>query len=336
MNNTSAKQHLMSKIAGFAVVFALFVVVLGAYTRLTNAGLGCPDWPGCYGFLMVPDQSLVNGSVVESSKAWTEMAHRYAAGMLSIFVFMLASMSIFLRRIPSMPTGLCLFLAGMIVFQAALGMWTVTWKLLPMVVMAHLLGGFTMLSGIFWLRLRLRHFNLRPLNDSNRRYIPWLKLAMLVAIAQIALGGWVSANYSGLACVGFPMCNGQWWPSMNMNEAFNLFSPIGANYEGGVLDSTSRVTIQWVHRIGAVATLLIVSSVAMWISATHSHVNIRRWAVLVLLCLLLQFCLGIANVLYFLPLWVAVAHNAVAAILLLSLFGLLFWLSRTPLVERQF
>ena len=202
--------------AVFAAFLALCVVMLGAYTRLTDAGLGCPDWPGCYGHMVLPSaqdalskaQSLYPGTPIESLKAWTEMVHRYAAGTLALFIAFIGFSAIKNNiQQKKMPWALPVFLMLLVIFQAALGMWTVTLKLLPVVVMGHLLGGiliFASLSCFCW--------QLRPLQGneaSNWRF--WIGLGALIVFVQIALGGWVSSNYAGIACIGFPRCNGLWF-----------------------------------------------------------------------------------------------------------------------------
>ncbi len=313
-----------------AVVLAFVVVILGAYTRLTHAGLGCPDWPGCYGHMIVPDthqqisraEKAFPGVPLEETKAWTEMSHRYAAGTLGLIILIIAVIAVvqyFRRDQRRQPLALPLFLLMLIIFQAALGMWTVTWKLLPIVVMGHLLGGLTVLACLWWLRLKLAERNrYYSGNNKTEQFKLWALVGLIIVYGQIALGGWVSANYAGLACIGFPLCNGQLLPTLNFHEAYNLFHPIGVNYQGGVLDSSARVTIHMVHRIGALVTLLYVGylSVTMMISAKVQR--IRSLAMLIAVLLLTQI----------LPLSVAVAHNAVAALLLLAMVTLNYYVQK--------
>ncbi|MBA2651486.1 MAG: COX15/CtaA family protein [Tatlockia sp.] len=312
-----------------AVLLALFVVMLGAYTRLTDAGLGCPDWPGCYGQMVLPSlqneiesaQNLYPQIPIESRKAWTEMAHRYAAGTLGLLILFIA-ISAFRRRLQgyNLPWQLPLALIFLVIFQAALGMWTVTLKLLPVVVMGHLLGGILIFA--FLCRLALQISSIAPSNLVQWRF--WILLGLIIVFCQIALGGWVSSNYAGIACIGFPQCNGQWLPSLHFSQGFNLFSPVGANYQGGLLDNEIRVTIQFIHRVGAIVTavyLLILSSLLL---AKVSNRCLRLFACLAILFVLVQFFLGVMNVLYLLPLWVAVAHNGVAALLMALLLMMLY------------
>lgn len=308
-----------------AIILAWFVVMLGAYTRLTNAGLGCPDWPGCYGHLVVPDTSKkLSDTVIEPRKAWTEMAHRYAAGTLGFFIIIIGGWSVLRRwRSPKSqrntartePFLLPVALVLLVFMQAALGMWTVTLKLLPIVVMAHLLGGILIFSGL--VRLALQFSSVTPANQPYLRF--WVSLGMVILFCQIALGGWVSANYAGIACVGFPQCNAQWFPSLHFAEGFHLFSQVGANYQGGLLDNEARVTIQFVHRIGALVTALYLLFLASFLVIKSRHRPLQVIAGLVALLVMLQFSLGVINVIYLLPLSIAVAHNGVAALLMATM-----------------
>lgn len=323
--------------ASMAVVLALFVVMLGAYTRLTDAGLGCPDWPGCYGHMVLPEsgahlkeaQNQYPTIPIESRKAWTEMVHRYAAGTLALLIFFIGLTVLFKRADQDkLPWHLPLALFLLVIFQAALGMWTVTLQLLPIVVMGHLLGGILIFAGLsrFW--FQISHFSGQDLP----RFRPWLRLGVIIVFLQIALGGWVSSNYAGISCIGFPQCNGVWIPPLHLVDAFHLFSTIGLNYQGGVLDNEVRVTIQYVHRLGAVVTLLYILPLSVFIFVKSFTLPHLKWAsVFLIFLVLLQFALGIINVIYLLPLRVAVAHNGVAALLLATLFSLLhFTRGRLP------
>lgn len=307
-----------------AVVLAFFVVMLGAYTRLTDAGLGCPDWPGCYGHLVLPSslpevtqaQTLYPHTPIESGKAWTEMAHRYAAGTLAFLILIVAFTSVALRkkrvRLPLFLPGLLLLL---VLFQATLGMWTVTLKLLPVVVMGHLLGGILIFACLCCFRFQLS--SVRGGFPSTIR--PWIGAGVLIVFCQIALGGWVSSNYAGIACIGFPRCNGQWLPHGAFREAFHLFSSIGTNYQGGVLDNEARMIIQMVHRLGAYVTAAYVALLSGFIVARVRIKSLQVLAAVALLLVTIQMTLGVINVLYLLPLWAAVAHNGVAALLLATM-----------------
>jgi heme a synthase len=314
--------------ASIAVLLALFVVMLGAYTRLTDAGLGCPDWPGCYGRLVLPNESTALQEAqntyplipIESQKAWTEMAHRYVAGTLGLLIFFIG-FTVLRSRFTAhpLPWHIPVFLLGLVIFQAALGMWTVTLKLLPIVVMGHLLGGIVIFASLSRFRVQISSLSRQNLPQ----WRPWIRLGVIIVFLQIALGGWLSANYAGISCIGFPMCNGEWWPALYLAKAFNLFSSIGANYQGGLLDPEVRVTIQFVHRLGALITALYILplSVFILIKTTLSTLRVSAWALLVLIAI--QFTLGILNVVYLLPLPVAVAHNGIAAIILALTFSML-------------
>ena len=314
--------------ATIAVLLALFVVMLGAYTRLTDAGLGCPDWPGCYGKMVLPGadvglqeaQSKFPQIPIESRKAWTEMAHRYAAGTLGLLIFFIG-FSVLRKRLKGVPLPwhLPVALLILVVFQAALGMWTVTLKLLPVVVMGHLLGGILIFACLSRFRLQMSSLA----GQDFPQWRPWLILGAFIIFFQIALGGWVSSNYAGISCIGFPMCNGVWFPELHFAKGFNLFSPVGANYQGGLLDNEVRVTIQFIHRIGAVLTAcdILILSALIILNAHSKHLRAAAW--LLVLLVLVQFILGVMNVIYLLPIKVAVAHNGIAALLLAVMFCML-------------
>lgn len=317
-------------VASFALILALGVVMLGAYTRLTDAGLGCPDWPGCYGKMVLPSASAPEAHAkaqdvfpdipIEALKAWTEMAHRYVAGTLGLLIVFLAAMAWKGPRLARAPLILPLALLGVLFFQAALGMWTVTWKLLPVVVMGHLLGGLTLLALLTCLRWqwsRYTGFDLRP-------WRVWVCLGLILVVLQIALGGWVSANYAGVACMGFPQCNRHWLPPFDWVHAFDIFSPLGENYQGGALEQAARVTIQWTHRVGAVVTATYVSVLAYAMLRRVEITPVRVISLLALMLVLVQFLLGIINVVYLLPRAAAVAHNGVAALLLMTMVSLCY------------
>lgn len=300
-----------------AVVLAMLVILLGAYTRLTDAGLGCPDWPGCYGFLKVPEQAhhieqaeaLYPERPVESHKAWNEMTHRYFAGTLGVLILAIFFVSLRQKRLflPSL-------LLGLVIFQAALGMWTVTLALHPVVVMGHLLGGFSLLSllALYWWQLQPAPF---IAVKQSLKLLFWPVL--LVLSVQIALGGWTAANYAALACIQLPVCEAGWASRLNFDEAFSLHLGYD-NYEYGVMSQSARVTVHVMHRIGAVITLLVVAAYAIALWRQSSGV-IQQLALAVLVLLLLQFSLGLANVVLHLPLANAVAHNFVAANLVMCL-----------------
>lgn len=335
MNDTSFRRLALA-----AALLALCVVVLGAYVRLSHAGLGCPDWPGCYGHLGVPDEAHLIARAnaayperpVEADKAWKEMIHRYFAGILGLMVFALAWLAWRRRREPGQPLVLPLFLAGLIVFQALLGMWTVTLLLKPLIVMAHLLGGLTTLALLWWLVLRQSRFGRAVSREQGRRLRLWALLGLALVVGQAALGGWTSANYAALACPDFPTCQGQWWPAMDAREAFIPWRRLGMSYEGGVLDNEARVAVHMAHRLGAVAVLAYLGWLLWRILAARRPPALRGTALTLGLLLLVQVGLGIANVALHLPLPVAAAHNAGAALLILALVTLnhLLYPRKTP------
>lgn len=309
-----------------AFLLAYTVVVLGAYVRLSHAGLGCPDWPGCYGRMVVPsaDHDVAApyaGATVHQAKAWKEMIHRYAAGTLGTLIFLILVLAWRQRRRVVSP-GIATLVAVLVVCQALLGMWTVTWLLKPVVVTAHLLGGMTILSLLCWLLLsQLFLFNIQ---DTDRGLRPWVLAGLVVLGLQIFLGGWTSANYSALACPQFPTCrDGAWIPPLNFGEAFTLWRGLGINYEGGVLDAAGRTAIHLSHRAGALVTFLVLCGVA--VRALRSRISaVKKLGLFLFAVLLLQIALGISNVVFVLPLPVAVAHNGVAALLLQTLVALLY------------
>ncbi|MDO9322961.1 MAG: COX15/CtaA family protein [Pseudomonas sp.] len=325
------------RLALLATCLALLVVLLGAYTRLTHAGLGCPDWPGCYGFIGVPqsETQLAHAELnypqapVEEQKGWSEMIHRYFAGSLGLLLVGLAIHAWRHRKQPGQPLKLPLLLVVVVIAQAAFGMWTVTLKLWPQVVTAHLLGGFTTLSLLLLLSLRLSG-RWPALAEVSPRLRLLAALSLLLVIGQIALGGWVSSNYAAVACVDLPTCHGQLWPAMDFANGFHLSQHIGPNYLGGQLDSDARTAIHMSHRLGALLVTLALLALAWRLRSE----GLSKLAGLLLLALTVQISLGVSNVLLHLPLAVAVAHNAGGAALLLTLV-LINYRLRAPALARQ-
>lgn len=318
----------ISNLAKLAAILAFCVIVLGAWVRLSHAGLGCPDWPGCYGQLTWPNASHEVASAnqafpdrpVEAHKAWREMVHRYLAGTLMLLIFAITWKA---WRSPKSKRHLKILtvaLLGLIIFQALLGMWTVTLKLKPIIVMAHLLGGMTTFSLILWVMYSSRVQPAHSVSSAVRRMRPAIITAIVVLSCQIALGGWTSANYAALACPDVPTCHGEWWPDANFKEGFILWREVGVNYEGGVLDLPSRVAVHLAHRIGAVITLVVMLLLAY---RSFKVPQLRTGGRLLLMLVLAQFTLGVMNVVLSLPLLNAVAHNAVAVLLLATLLSLL-------------
>lgn len=365
-------------LAWIACALAFFLVAFGAFVRLSDAGLSCPDWPTCYGQITWPagpaavahaDRAFPNRPF-DAHRAWREQTHRFLAGTLGLLVLLLALKAAFRARrcfeltlaaAILIAAGLPLYIAGrhaaagaagalgeamllavaafwpdggwrrvavlalaLVCFQALLGMWTVTWLLLPAVVTAHLLGGLATFSILTWLAARS---SLRDPPGSGRTLLLPTAIGLLLLSAQIFLGGWTSSNYAGLACgvggTAFPRCLGQWWPPMDMHAGFVLWRHIGVDYQGGILDSAARTAIQMAHRIGAMVVLLY----GLWLARRVVRSGLRWHGALLALALVTQVALGIANVVFGLPLWVAEAHT-IGAVLLLGVLVVLLARSR--------
>jgi cytochrome c oxidase assembly protein subunit 15 len=325
-------------IALLATFLAWFVVMLGAYTRLGDAGLGCPDWPGCYGQVTVPKtvqqlqnaEKLYPNQPVEAAKAWKEMVHRYFAGTLATLIFILAIQAFRKNRLAGHSKLIACLLTVAVIFQAVLGMWTVTWKVMPSIVMSHLLGGLAVFGLLGWLSLRLGQcFNNLPADTRLKKFRFWVGLGLVILILQITLGGWTSTNYAALICPDFPACiKGHWLPLSNFKQAFDFFTPIGPDYQGGLLDVAARMTIQMMHRLGALVTFVYLTGLAVWMLRTANTPVIRKLLYGMLALLIGQILLGIFNVLWLLPMPIAVAHNGVAALLLLTMICLSYSLAQ--------
>lgn len=336
------KQRLLSLLALFASFFALGVIGLGAFTRLIDAGLGCPDWPGCYGHLTVPlsDKAielslLYPGNVLNVYKAWAEMIHRYFAGTLGLFILscVVLAFTKSLRNRTNIILAVCLLL--LLAYQILLGQWTVTLKLLPIVVSQHLLGGFLILSvlWLFYLNNRSNINKIKRLEQfSQRGLVTGAIIALMILFLQITLGAWTSTNYASLSCPDFPFClNSDPLQAIHFKEAFNLFLPTGINYEGGVLSELLRQSIQMTHRLGAlifITYMLMYSAVAMRKLAASPDLSKSLYLIWGLI--FVQLCLGIINVVYKLPLVTAVSHNIIAVVLLLAMITFIFKLVKSP------
>lgn len=362
-----------NKLAWITLALAICVIGFGAYVRLSHAGLGCPDWPVCYGKLTWPKHEVHIAAAneafperpVEVPKAWKEQVHRHIAAILGLLVLGLAllatrsrphawkillsscalilgaiflyvrehyvasSVVVIIAEAALMASAwrwsntdmarVATFTLGFIIFQAMLGLWTVTWLLKPIVVMAHLLGGMTMFCLLTWMALRSSSNAAIP-QPPTLRIRPLLWGGVAVVGVQIALGGWVSANYAALACgTDFPTCLGQWWPQMDFAEAAVLWRGIGVDYEGGLLDPEARTAIQMMHRLFA----LVVIGYLVWLARRLNAEGLPTYGWGLLMVLGLQVLLGITNVVAGLPLPVATAHNVVATLLLFLLVGLL-------------
>lgn len=318
----------LQRLAIAAVLISFVVIVLGAYVRLSHAGLGCPDWPGCYGQLTWPKhaEEIIQANEafperpVESGKAWKEMVHRYLAGTLVLLVVAINFMAWKSESPPRIRLQAGILLA-LILFQAALGMWTVTLKLLPAVVMGHLLGGLATFSLLLWLAWGVRAPAMTEAAGIYRARRPVIIAGLVLLIAQIGLGGWTSANYSALVCTDFPGCQGELWPESNFRDGFTLLREIGADYEGGLLDYSSRIAIHMTHRLGALVVFVMIGAISILLL---KHPESRKSGFILGAVLLAQVALGIQNVVFHLPLANAVAHNGVAALLLAAMLRLLY------------
>ena len=321
------------------VLLCFAVVVLGAYVRLTAAGLGCPDWPGCYGHL-TPAGAQAAGSTAafpgqpfEPGKAWREMIHRYAVGTLSVIIVLLTALAIGTRRqrVLSVPLALALF--ATLIMQAALGMLTVTWRLNPLIVTLHLLFGMTTLALLWWLLLSLPRgaialqVGAHAVGAGSARSLALARrlalLGLIVLALQIALGGWTSSNYAAVACPDFPTCQNAWWPRSDYRHAFVLWHGLNIDYEGGVLDNAARVAIHFTHRLGALITTLVLTLAAALVLRRRGLSGAGLPACALLAALVLQLSLGVSMVMRGFPLALATAHTAGAALLLLATLGLL-------------
>ncbi|MEO8417610.1 MAG: COX15/CtaA family protein [Methylophilaceae bacterium] len=308
------------RFGSIAVVLALCVVVMGAYVRLSDAGLGCPDWPGCYGQLTVPQsqaaithaQSVYPHKPLEAHKAQKEMLHRYLAGSLGLLILGLFLLGWRAKKLIRVASILPTLLLVLVIFQAMLGMWTVTLLLKPVVVTAHLLGGMTTLGLLVW--ITHRHWGVvsqRFIASSSLRFL--IRGALLVVFLQILLGGWTSSNYAALACTDFPTCHGAWLPDMDFSSAYHWIRELGQAADGSPLRLSALTAIQWTHRLGALVTLIYLG----WLGwCLLQHPQVKAVGIAMLMLLLIQIGLGIANLVLHLPLVLAVAHNLGAALLL--------------------
>jgi cytochrome c oxidase assembly protein subunit 15 len=335
----SAAVRWVRRLALAGLLIAFTVVVLGAYVRLTAAGLGCPDWPGCYGH--VSPLGLEPGAALDLGKAWREMIHRYAATTLGVVIVVIAALALVSRRERGVPLGLALALLGLVVVQGMLGMLTVTLLLKPLIVTGHLVFGLSTLALLAWLWLSLRGQRTTPgaaraLGPQSPALPTAQRLALLALIVlalQIALGGWTSSNYAAVACPDLPKCQNQWVPEMSYRDGFALWRGVGNRDAGsGSLGAArSRVAIHFTHRLGAVLTTLtlLLAAGGTWAAALRAPPPERtRWraaqgaALAVVGALALQIGIATRMVLQGFPLGWATAHAAGAALLLLSVVTL--------------
>ena len=325
------------RLALAGVLLGLGVVVLGAWVRLTDAGLGCPDWPTCYGHVTPAGaaanadlQAQLPNGVFDSGKAWREMIHRYAATSLGLIIVVITALAIVYRRQRRVRPGFAIALLGTVMFQGALGAFTVWWLVKPLVVTLHLLGGLTTVALLYWLWLSLRRSSrivsvtAGSARTTRLNGARWMAALALIAVGcQIALGGWTSSNYAATACPDLPTCQAQWWPAdMDYASAFVLWRDLNVNYTGGVLEHAARVAIHFTHRLGAVLLTAVLLTTA-WFTLRHAPTTLvrngGRW---LLAALAVQLLVGAMMVWRGFPLVLATAHNAGAALLLIAILTL--------------
>ena len=313
------------QLVSLTIVLTFFLVILGAFVRLSDAGLGCPDWPGCYGNF-TPHHSADTiraaemnqpGGPVSMAKAWKEMVHRYLAMIVGALIAAIMFVAWRNRSSWSQSPVLATMIALAVVFQAALGAWTVTMLLKPAIVTSHLLGGIAILSLLIWLYWRqFANSASAPawatgIMAVSRIHIHGL-VGLVALLLQIILGGWVSTNYAALACADIPLCDGELWPMMDFANAFHVFRPLGVGPDGELLKLEALRAIHWMHRLGAILVVLIVGSFALTLLKLQGG---RTAAKMLLALIVLQVFLGVSNVWFSLPIAVAVAHNGLAALL---------------------
>jgi cytochrome c oxidase assembly protein subunit 15 len=339
LSTSDRRLLLFRRVARAAAILAFIVVVLGAWVRLSAAGLGCPDWPGCYGHITV-DQAAQNADAINQAfpqrpfvyhKAIKEMVHRYFASTLGLLIIVLAGMAVWNRRNPDQPVALPLALVALVVVQGLLGMWTVTLLLKPLIVVLHLIGGLMTLSLLGWLTIVPERRSVGPDNQRLRRIAA---TGIAVLALQIILGGWTSSNYAALACPDFPTCQNVMWPEMDVRDAFVLWRGLGIDYEGGVLNHPARVAIHFMHRLGAALAATTLGYLVITTGRLTTNPKTRRAALVLAGVLAVQLILGPVMVLHALPLPLATAHNAVAALLLLALVRLYRLLNSWPVQAR--
>lgn len=327
----------------FTTILTFGLIMLGAYVRLSDAGLGCPDWPGCYGELTphhaaddiaaaVQEQGGTHGPV-SIPKAWKEMVHRYIASFLGLLIIGIAVMAWKKRKELDQSPLLATVLVGAVCLQGAFGAWTVTMLLKPAIVTGHLIGGMTILGMLTWLWLRQTSpaRTVAPPAD-NLKLRLLARLGFVAVACQIILGGWVSTNYAAVVCTDFPTCQGSMWPHMEFDHAFHIVRELGETPEGEILNVASLTAIHFIHRIGAlvVTAILGVLAFALW-----RNPGTQVLAIKVLAVLALQIAMGIGNVVFQLPLWLAVAHNGGAALLLVTLILVNYRVAGRHVIHHQ-
>lgn len=314
---------LFKKITLFSTIIAFCLVVLGAYVRLSDAGLGCPDWPGCFGTLTVPESQMAikkaqhafPDQAIEMGKAWKEMIHRYVAGILGLLILAVGYLAHKNKKSLKVNILVPYSLIGIVFFQAMLGMLTVTLLLKPIIVSLHLIGGMITLAILTYISCKHSNKNSKLiLKKYSIFYIA--RFALILILIQIFLGGWTSTNYAGLACTDFPTCHDQWVPDMDFKNAFTILRNLGQTSEGLPISLNALEAIQWTHRIGAVVVFIYFGYLSY---VLMKYKQLRLEATLLLITVGTQFIIGIANLLLHLPLILAVSHNLGAALLVVIL-----------------
>lgn len=304
------------------LLFSLIVISMGAYTRLSDSGLGCPDWPGCYGYLSVPltqteiqdaESKFPEARPVETEKAWPEMIHRYLAATLGLLVIMTAITHLYQKKQRLIAFSLLVLIA----LQGTLGLWTVTLKLHPLIVMLHLLGGFSTAILLVLLLLGPR--------AQHSHYDKYAIAVFFIIFMQVFLGAWTSANYASLICPDFPSCQGSLFPPVSFSKAFNFLLPFDSDYEFGTLDNIARVTIHMSHRYFAM--IVTFSMIGFLSVAYYMQLAPKKILYLIASLLIVQLTLGIMNILYLMPQYIAVGHNIFGLFILLSWTWLIHSLS---------
>lgn len=330
------------RLAAIAAFLTLDLIAFGAFVRLTDSGLGCPDWPGCYGQLLpVQASAQIDNAIIEQggaegavnhSKAWIEMLHRYLASFIGGLILVMFGRSVVARVAQrraanrggfidaGVGVGWPLLLLIVVSLQGLFGKWTVTLKLMPIVVTTHLMGGMLLFALLiwFWMRERERAGDSRATTiavSGRARALVWL--AVLVLLGQIFLGGWVSTNYAVLACADFPGCGGTMLPSVDWGEGFTFVRELGRRPDGGFLSIDALRAIHWAHRIGALITTCVVIAAAL--TLMRAHAALKRQAMWIKVALVAQLVVGISTVLFSQPILLATAHNFIAAALLATL-----------------
>ena len=317
------------RLALAGALLAAAVVVLGAWVRLTDAGLGCPDWPGCYGHVYPNAGHAESQSGLPFAKALHEMIHRYFATTLGLVIVSLLVWAVRFRKDRDQPLIPVALLFIVVCLQGALGALTVTLLLKPLIVTGHLLGGITTLGLLWWLSLTAPT---RQPTEGETALRTFALAGLAVLVLQIFLGGWTSTNYAAVACPDLPTCQRSWWPEMDFHDAFVLWRGLGIDYEGGVLANPARTAIHFTHRLGAIVTGSVLISLGVLTLVTAKSRRLAAAGLLVLLAVAAQISIGVATVHWGVPLPLATLHNAGAAFLVISMVTLLRALWPTPAI----